>query len=248
MSEEKPKSGNNVVILAGALVLGAVVGSAVASRGGDETKALNARIEALEASLAEELELKAAAMTKSVDYVNDRIDELETSMETDDGDDEIAEDVDAVADRVTVMARQMAALIGRIAAMEAAPAAPAAAPAAAATPAADEAANDDAADEGAPAEAAAADEEPAAESAAALAAALGEDGVAISVGQTARFGDAVFFLSRLDADAGAARLLAMGAGPVLVGGDAGAYDMGDGCALTLLGIAEGKAFLKPACE
>jgi len=243
MSDSEPKKSNSTLILAGALVLGAVVGAAVASRGGDELRALETRIDAMETAAADAAAEVGGDLSARMDAMEEAKEELvydikqltgNILMSKEEALEETGKTVAAVENRVQVLAQQMAGIIGRVTALEAGVSAPAA-PA----PAADDAAPTEAA----PAPAAEADS-----GAAALEAQLGADGAAISVGQTARFGEQTFFLSRIDAEAGSARLLAMGQGPVMLGGDAAPVTLDNGCELTLIGFDGNTAYLKPTCE
>lgn len=255
MSDSEPKKSNSTLVLAGALVLGAVVGAAVASRGDDELRALERRIDAMETAAADAAAEVGGDLSARMDAMEEARDELvydlkqltgNILMSKEEAVEETGEAVAAIENRVQVLAQQMAGIVGRVMELEAGASAPAAtAPADSAAPA----------DGAAPAETAPADTaaapaaEPEEESgAAALEAQLGEDGAAISVGQTARFGEQTFFLSRIDAEAGSARLLAMGQGPVMLGGDAGPVTLDNGCQLTLIGFDGNTAYLKPTCE
>ncbi|MAC82411.1 MAG: hypothetical protein CML66_30660 [Rhodobacteraceae bacterium] len=78
----------------------------------------------------------------------------------------------------------------------------------------------------------------------ALAARAGEDGLMLSVGQTATVGDTQLFLSRLSAEG--AHLRVRGADPLVAGVDGRAVALG-GCTVALAGIAAGKAYLSTHC-
>jgi hypothetical protein len=124
----------------------------------------------------------------------------------------------------------MAALIGRMNDIAAGVAAPAPADGAAA-----------------PADAPAETAAPAATDAAALEARLGENGAAVSVGQTAIFGEDRVFLSRVDAATGDALVRVAGEGSARFGASAGTLALPGGCVLTLVGVAGNRAFIDAAC-
>lgn len=228
MSDKK----NSTLVLGGALIVGLVLGAAIGSRGGDAQKAAARQIAALEAQTAEKLagvearlaELAAGGDTAAaVAALDARVAALDAAVAG------APAAVAAVQDRVAVLADQMVLMIDRMANVSAAPApAPAEAQAAAAAP-----------------EAAAA---PAADDAAArLAAEVADGGAALAVGQAATLGETTVFLSRIDAN-GAARLHVRGLkAAAMVGADNGDLQLADGCALTLLGVADGKAYLKRVC-
>jgi hypothetical protein len=256
MSEKETKKSGGTLMLAAALVLGAVVGAAVSSRGDDAAKALERRVDALETALeeraaaaeqalAEELDLKASAITQTTDYLTGRIDAIERQAA--EAVDSAGEAMKPVQDRVSVMAQQMAGLIGRVTSLESGSGQAGSNQTGSAQSggAASGAAGDPGA---APSETAETSEQASAgNKAQALEESLGDDGAALSVGQTARFGEEVLFLSRIDAESGAVRMIVVGQGPVMIGGENGAFEMGDGCRLELLGVESGKAYLKPAC-
>jgi hypothetical protein len=232
--------------IGGALIAGVAIGAAIGSRSSHEIAAVAQRVAAVEASVEERLTavgadveqmVAAAAPGDALSAIESRAAALEQQVEAmaSEAASATADQMKAVEDRVATMANQMAALIGRVNALGNGAAAPATAPAESAPPAAE------------PAPAAASASAPADDGAdaqvAALQARLGERGAALSPGQTATFGEAAVFLSRIDRETGDARVLVVGSGPVVVGPNAGTVSLSGGCELTLLGVADGRAFL-----
>lgn len=78
----------------------------------------------------------------------------------------------------------------------------------------------------------------------ALAGQVGDDGLILSVGQTATVGDTQLFLSRLGPDG--AHLRVRGMDPMVADIHGGGVDVGN-CVLSLAGIAAGKAFMTADC-
>lgn len=78
----------------------------------------------------------------------------------------------------------------------------------------------------------------------ALAGQVGDDGLILSVGQTATVGDTQVFLSRLGPDG--AHLRVRGMDPMVADIHGGGVDVGN-CVLSLAGIAAGKAFMTADC-
>jgi hypothetical protein len=76
---------------------------------------------------------------------------------------------------------------------------------------------------------------------------VGEDGLVLAVGQTGSVDGTRVFLSRIDEETGEARLMVVGEGPATVATDGEPLALGEGCALTLVGIAERRAYLGVAC-
>lgn len=144
---------------------------------------------------------------------------------------EAVEDVsDDVRERVNVLAQQMAGIVAMIQDLQAGGGAPAPDAAPAETPAA------------APAEA------PAASSAAdALAAEIGDTGLALAVGEIGEVEEVRVFMSRIDAEATAARVMIVGVGPQMIAAGDAPLDLGNGCTVSLAGVADGKAYLKVVC-
>ncbi|MFN3614612.1 MAG: hypothetical protein ACK4WC_08635 [Rubrimonas sp.] len=232
MSENK----NSTLVLGGALVVGVVIGAAIASRNDDAMQALSTRIAAAESGVAEQFEaLKASlddsAAGEALAALDAKAAELAAQVAAlTEGAGEPDAALSALEARVNTLAGQMAALVARMneigtaSPSPAAPqtAAPAAAPEAPAAPAADDRAER-------------------------LQASLGEGGVALSVGQTASIDGAAVFLSRIDDATGAVRVQIVGRGPAMIGGGADPVSLPGGCTLTLLGVADGRAFLQPEC-
>ncbi|OWU74753.1 hypothetical protein ATO3_09090 [Marinibacterium profundimaris] len=79
----------------------------------------------------------------------------------------------------------------------------------------------------------------------ALAAAVGDDGMILSIGESAQLGETRIFLSRVS-EAGA-HLRIRGQDPVTAGIDGAAADVGGGCAVALAGLVGRKAYLTTAC-
>jgi hypothetical protein len=246
---EPQKSSPPYLAIAGALFLGVVVGAAF--QGGDDAalkvkRELETRVEAAEAAAAAAQERAAAAIADAeaaaaagaeqaaqsaaaqVSEFQSKLDEVAAEAAAS-GD---AEELKALSSRVQVLAEQMAAMIASAQSGGAMPApaeTPAAEPAAEAAPA-------DEAGEAAPS----ADAET-------LAAAIGEDGLALAVGQTGAVGEARVFMSRIDAETGEARIMIVGEGPTLIGGGAGPVELANGCAMSLEGVADNRAYIKVDC-
>jgi uncharacterized coiled-coil protein SlyX len=235
MSEKK----NSTLVLGGALVVGVIIGAAIASRNDDAMQALSTRMAAAESGVAEQFEALKASLSDTaagdalaaIDAKAAELAEQVAALTAGAGEADPA--VAALEARVNTLASQMAALVGRMNEIGAAPSgdAPAAAPQAAAPAEA-------------PAEAPARAADDAAER---LQSELGEGGVALSVGQTASIDGAAVFLSRIDAENGAVRVQIVGRGPAMIGGTADPVSLPGGCTLTLLGVADGRAFLQPEC-
>lgn len=244
---------NSALVLGGALIVGIVIGAAIGSRGGDEQRAMTKRIEALETQIAAQasaVENRLAELTSdsgaedAMAALTARVDEMAAAAEaaasaTDSG---AEETIAAINDRVNQMANQMAGMIGRITDM-----------AANAPEAASEAAQDGAEAVAGAATSAADAVSGAAESAGdavasaaeRLAGMIGDDGVALRVGQSADLGGTRIFLSRVGEED--ARLFIPGRGAVDIGGGAEAVKLEDGCTLVLVGGAGRTAYLRPEC-
>lgn len=236
MSEKK----NSTLVLGGALVVGVIIGAAIGSRNDEAMQALSTRLTAAESTVAQQIAAFQENLTGLGDMgASDAVAAVEAKAA------DLAAQVAALTEgagqadpalaaleaRVNTLAGQMAALVGRIneGAVAAAPSASStAAPEAAAAPA-EPAAADDGAD------------------AQRLESELGDGGVALSVGQTASIDGAAVFLSRIDEQNGTVRVQIVGRGPAIVGGAADEVSLPGGCTLTLLGVADGRAFLQPAC-
>lgn len=246
MSENKT---NSIYYIAGALVVGALVGSAVASRDDGEWAALERRIMALEGQAAEAgdsgADAAAAAAQSAADAAASGLAELQARVDAmasetadalaaaaDTAGDATADSVAAVGDRVSVLAQQMAAIVGRIEEMGSA-----ATPGSAAAPAAD-------------AEAAPAEEEAAAAPAPAPepeTVEIPEGAVEVAVGQTAQIGGTGVFLSRVDAEAGTAQVLIVGSGPATVSDGSDPVTLSDGCTLKLAVAMPRRAAFTTVC-
>ncbi|SDZ93153.1 hypothetical protein [Rubrimonas cliftonensis] len=257
MSENKT---NSIYYIAGALVVGALVGAAVASRNDGEQAAMERRIVALEGQLAEAgdagADAAAAAAQSAADATASGLAALETRVDTmasetadalaaaaDTAGDATAESVAAVSDRVSVLAQQMAAIVGRIEEMGSA-----AAPGAS-SGAAPEAAPEAAASEGgaasAEAEAAAAPApEPETEPETVV---IPEGAIELAVGQTAQIGGSGVFLSRVDAEAQSAQVLIVGAGRATVSDQSDPVTLSDGCTLKLAVTMPRRAAFTTVC-
>jgi hypothetical protein len=226
---EPKKSSSAILPVAGALFLGVVIGAAMNS--GDDAalkvkRDLEARVEAAESAAAAAIANAEAAANSGVERAAATVSELQGKLEAvaaEAAASSDAEMVDALNKRVQVLAEQMAAMISAMQAGGAmpAPAKPAAAPAEA-----------EASAEGDPE---------------ALAAAIGESGLILAVGQTGAVEGARVFMSRIDAEAGAARLMVVGEGPTIIGGSDGAVTLSNGCVLTLEGVADRRAYISVAC-
>jgi hypothetical protein len=232
---EQPKK--NYVPIAVAVFIGVMVGALMSSGDDKAERALAKRIAALETELAAKAPVAEAAPAAAAAPVAEaapvvaalseeeaaRLAALEAKAA------ELAAataTTEALGDRVTVLGQQMAQIVAAIQSGGAAPAATPAAPAADPAPAA------------APAEASA-------DAGAALAAKIGETGLVLSVGQTGAAGDVRLFLSRVDAEANLVRVLVVGAGPQDVGSDA--VTLANGCAVSLAGVVERKAYIAVDC-
>jgi hypothetical protein len=130
---------------------------------------------------------------------------------------------------VQVLAEQMAGIIGMVRSGEAAPAAMGE-PETAAAPA-----------EAAPAEATGGEAD-------ALAESIGESGLALAVGESGDAGDARVFMARVDSEAGAARVMVVGEGPSLLEANGPAVELQNGCALSLKGVADHRAYIAVSCQ
>ncbi len=242
MSDEPKKKSNAPIIIA--VVIGVMAGALLASGDDKAQRALTRRVATLETELAaraappaaDEAAAEAAAEAPAEpapvvaalpEEEAARIAALEAKAAELAAADAAAA---ALGDRVAVMGEQMAQIVAAIQAGAVAAPPAGAAPEEAAAPGA------------APEEAAPADD---ADSAAALAAAVGETGLILSVGQTGPAGDGRIFLSRLDAEGMVARVLLVGTGPLELGKDP--VTIGNGCALSLAGIVERRAYIAVAC-
>jgi HAMP domain-containing protein len=242
--------------IGGALIAGVAIGAAIGSRASHEIAAVSQRLDAVEARVSEKVDamggqveemVRAAVPADALSALSDRADALEGQMTevTSKAQSATSDELKAVEQRVNTMAEQIAALIGRMnSAGSAQPAAPAGgasdAPAAsseAETPAADPTATQSAVAPSA-SETGAIDD---------LASRLGPNGAALAPGQTAKFGEASVFLSRIDTATGDARVLVVGQGPAGVGPASGSLSLPGGCTLSLVGVADGKAYLDAAC-
>jgi hypothetical protein len=237
-SEKKP----SYLPIAGALFLGIVVGAALGS--GDEAalrvkRDLEERLEQAQQAAAEAVAAAeqaaegaasqaATAASEQVTALEGKIGDLESAL-AEAGD---SEEVAAIRNRVQVLAEQMAATIAAM--QSGAGMAPAAsgdgAPAKPAAEAAPQAAQGGDAD------------------VAALEEAIGADGLVLAVGQTGSVGETRVFMSRLDSEAMEARVMVVGQGPATVGRESGPIEVGGGCSLSLEGIADRRAYLKPSCD
>jgi hypothetical protein len=264
---DKPKSSSTPIIpIAGALFLGIVVGNimsdgdkaaekvkrdlearvvaaeeavaAAESRAADVLSGAEEAVAAAEAKAAEALANAEAAIAsgseETLAAAGEQIAALEAKLEemmaSADVDVEGDEAFSALNNRVQVLAEQMAGIIGMVRSGEAAPAAmgeTAAAPA-----------------EEAPAETA----EATGGDADALAEAIGESGLALAVGESGDAGDARVFMARVDSEAGAARVMVVGEGPSLLQANGPAVELQNGCALSLKGVADHRAYIAVACQ
>ncbi len=243
---------NSYLTLGVAIAVGLIVGAALGARNSGEAALMGKRLEAQfseqTGAIGEQvaaLEARLGGLSAEdprVEALDARVNEIEAQAATLSG--QIAR-VTAVDDRVTVLAEQMAGIVAQLQALDgAAPAAaPIAAPAPAETPAAaaPSTAATPAAGPNAPSD------DPSDDPSAALMARLGEGGAALSIGETATFGGAAVFLSRVDVAARDAHVVVVGRGPATIGDTAGALTLDDGCALTLVGVLERRAFLQPVC-
>ncbi len=82
----------------------------------------------------------------------------------------------------------------------------------------------------------------------ALLEAIGEDGLVLSVGETGGVGDQRIFLSRVDGEAGEAKVMIVGKGTATLSTFGSGTDLGNGCTLEMAGSHDGQAYLKPVCE
>lgn len=237
MADESTDKKPSYLPIAGALFFGIVVGTAMS--GGDEAafrvkKELEERVATAEAQLAEARDAAASAVDSAAEKAaqaaetakaeaTEQIAALEERLASA-ADSADAEELEALRNRVQVMAEQMAAMITQMREGGVAMAPPEQAPATA--PAEDAAAGD---------------------GAEALAAEIGEDGLVLAVGQTGSVGDTRVFMSRIDSEAGAARVMVVGEGPTMIGGDMAQVELANGCTLSLAGIADNRAYLATAC-
>jgi hypothetical protein len=266
---DKPKSSSTPIIpIAGALFLGIVVGNimsdgdkaaekvkrdlearvvaaeeavaAAESRAADVLSGAEEAVAAAEAKAAEALanaeaaiasgsEETLAAAGEQIAALEAKLEEMMASADVDvEGDEAFA----ALNNRVQVLAEQMAGIIGMVRSGEAAPAAMGGTETAAA-PAAE-----------APAETA----EATGGDADALAEAIGESGLALAVGESGDAGDARVFMARVDSEAGAARVMVVGEGPSLLQANGPVVELQNGCALSLKGVADHRAYIAVACQ
>ena len=238
MADESTDKKPSYLPIAGALFFGIVVGTAMS--GGDEAafrvkKELEERVATAEAQLAEARDAAASAVDSAAEKAaqaaetakaeaTEQIAALEERLASA-ADSADAEELEALRNRVQVMAEQMAAMITQMREGGVAMAPPEQAPAEA--PSDDAAAGDGAAE--------------------ALTAEIGEDGLVLAVGQTGSVGDTRVFMSRIDSEAGAARVMVVGEGPTMIGGDMAQVELANGCTLSLAGIADNRAYLATAC-
>jgi hypothetical protein len=246
MSEDSASKKPSYLPIAGALFFGIVVG--VAMSDGEEAalgvkRDLEARVAAAEEAVAAAeqraaaaVESAQAAVSSGADQAAQTVAEQVAALESKMAEMTESVSVDVTGDeafnalnsRVQVLAEQMAGIIGELRTGVAAPAPSAPA------------------GESAPAEAPPAEAAPAADTAA-LEAKIGESGFAIAVGQTGEAGDTRVFMARIDTAADSARVMVVGEGPsiITVGGEP--LTLENGCALTLEGLADRRAFISVAC-
>ena len=173
------------------------------------------------------LESGLQALPGSIDDLSKQVAKLEGGSEA------VREDVaaafSATSSAVDGVTSELQAVVARFAAIEAAAVSPVAAP---------------------PSEAQAADvaeaPTPEVDMAAGLRSAIGENGVILSVGQTGVVGEARLFLSRLDEQA--AHLVVVGGERITLGAFDSAKPLKGGCAVSLEGVHERKAYIAADCS
>jgi hypothetical protein len=232
----------NLGYIIGAGIVGVLIGNAIGSSsatGDATTKRLDelaAQVEALGGSneAVAAIESRTASLGSDIAALAEQSDALAGQVESLSGTvDTLGAEVAATGESLSGFAVELGGkltliedLFDRLAAAPATAPAPAAeAEPEAAAPAADDAAEPD---EGAR-----------------LASMIGPEGLVLSVGQTGRVREQGVFLSRIGEDM--AQILLVGSGRATAGLHSGPVDLGNGCMLSYVGAADGKAYLKADC-
>lgn len=240
--------------------------AALENAAGEQISALSSRIEELDA-----VETAVDTGSDAMEALQARIDEVaaqlgEVSAAAPELDDDTQAAFDALSDRVNVLADQMGRIVASMLGGEPMEAMPEAAgePAAeepAAAPAAEPEADTDAAEADTPdavaedeaagdavAEGEAAEGEAAEGDVAEDALAAGDEiGLLLAVGDTGMVGDRRLFVSRIDTNRDAVRVMVVGEGPRMLGRGYGPLDLGNGCTVELRDIVDGMALIVASC-